>query len=415
MKTLKFKLSFLLVFLFATINQTIAQDSLSIATDFISKKQFSKAIQILERLNYSDSAQVNILEKRAFCYQKLGQLHNAKKTYELLSTLKPESQEILNEILGIALKQGNVNETITNLNKLLTFDSTNAYYLKELGKILFKINKFDAGIITYKKALKYNPDDLEGLTDLANVLLNKAEDVTAIPLINRAFALDSNMVKVRQLQARLAYRANDFKEFIKEIEFTMTKGDTTAHYQRLLGNSYLQIGDLKKSKAVYDRLLVSGENSEVVMAGLAYIAARSDSSQLFTAYYNFDKAIELGTSDRIAEYKVEMADIMNKLGETNNAIKLYREILEKYQLPIANFRLAEIYETKKNDKTLAAIYYQNYIGICDVVKKTDPGCRFKDLAFERSKNLIKNNPNLAKELIFEIDSTEVLADSTRKK
>ena len=144
------------------------------------------------------------MEKRAYCYQKLGQLHNAKKTYQLLSTIKPESQEILNEILGIALKQGNVNESITSLNKLLTFDSTNAYYLKELGKILFKINKFDEGIATYKKALKYNPDDLEGLTDLANVLLNKAEDAVAIPLINRAFALDSNMVKVRQLQARLA-------------------------------------------------------------------------------------------------------------------------------------------------------------------------------------------------------------------
>lgn len=407
--------SILLLLIVLPLYHSIAQDSLSVATDFISKKQFTKAVLILEKLNYSDSTQIIILEKRAYCYQKLGQLHNAKKTYELLSTIKPESQEILNEILGIALKQGNVNETITSLNKLLTFDSTNAYYLKELGKILFKINKFDEGIATYKKALKYNPDDLEGLTDLANVLLNKAEDVAATPLITRAFALDSNMVKVRQLQARLAYRANDFNEFIKEIEFTMTKGDTTAHYQRLLGNSYLQIGDLKKSKAVYDRLLISGENSEVVRAGLAYVAVRSDSLQLYTAYYNFYQAIELGTSDRIPEYKVEMADIQNKTGETKNAIESYQEIIAKYRLPIANFRLAEIYEIKKNDKALAIIYYQNYLGICNALKRPDAGCRFKDIAFERNKNLIKNNPSIAKELSFETDSTEVLADSVGKK
>ena len=178
------------------------------------------------------------------------------------------------------------------------------------------------------------------------------------------------------------YRANDFNQFIKEIEFTMTKGDTTAHYQRLLGNSYLQIGDLKKSKAVYDGLLISGENSEVVRAGLAYVAVRSDSAQLFTAYYNFHQAIDLGTSERISEYKVEMADIENKLGETNNAIKTYKEIIEKYHLPIANFRLAEIYETKKKDKTLAAIYYQNYIGMCKAISRPDYGCRYKDIAFE---------------------------------
>lgn len=171
---------------------------------------------------------------------------------------------------------------------------------------------------------------------------------------------------------------------------------------------------MKKSKAVYDRLLVSGENSEVVRAGLAFVAVRSDSAQLFTAYHNFYQAIELGTSDKISEYKLEMADIEYKLGETNNAIKSYREILEKYHLPIANFRLAEIYETKKNDKTMAAIYYQNYIGICKAISRPDYGCRFKDIAFERNKNLIKNNPAIAKELSFDSDSTEVLADSLGK-
>ena len=166
-----------------------------------------------------------------------------------------------------------------------------------------------------------------------------------------------------------------------EIEFTMTKGDTTAHYQRLLGNSYLQIGDLKKSKGVYDRLLASGENSEVVRAGLGYVAVRSDSAQLFTAYYNFYQAIELGTSDRISEYKVEMADIQNKTGETKNAIESYQEIIAKYQLPIANFRLAEIYETKKKDKTLAIIYYQNYLGLCKAMKKPDYGLPLQRYCF----------------------------------
>ena len=45
MKTLQTKLTFLLVLLFALFHQTISQDSLSITTDFISKKQFTKAIQ----------------------------------------------------------------------------------------------------------------------------------------------------------------------------------------------------------------------------------------------------------------------------------------------------------------------------------------------------------------------------------
>jgi tetratricopeptide (TPR) repeat protein len=373
------------------------------------------ALQILEKLEYADSLQMNILEKKAICFQKLGQIQKAKNSYNLLLTLKPDSQDFLNEALSISIKQGNIKEIIEFQKKLLLLDSINAFYLKEFGKTMFKINKFDEGIFTYKKALKYNPDDLESLTDLANVYLNRGKDLQAIPLISKAYILDSNMVKVRQLKARLAYRANDFKEFIKEIEFTMTKGDTTAHYQRLLGNSYFQIGDLKKSKEVYEQLLASGENSEVVRAGLGYVAARGDSTQLFHAFLNFDQAIDLGTSDRIPEYKIEIYNSQEKMGNVDFAIQGFKEILDKYQLPIASFRLAEIYENKKNDKTLATIYFQEYIRKCNALSKPDYGCRFKDIAFERSKNLIINNPNITKELIPESDSTEVLADSTGKK
>lgn len=376
MKNFRIKLIFQFIIAFAFVFQVKSQDSLTIVNEYISKKQFMQALQILEKMKYSDSLQMNILEKKAICFQKLGQIHKAKNSYNLLLTLKPDSQDFLNEALSISIKQGNVREIIEFQKKLLLLDSTNAFYLKEFGKTMFKIKQFDEGIITYKKALKYNSDDLEGLTDLANVYLNRGEDVQAIPLISRAYSLDSNMVKVRQLKARLAYKANDFKEFIKEIEFTMIKGDTTAHYQRLLGNSYLQINDLKKSKVVYERLIATGENSEIVMAGLGYVAVRSDSSQFINAFINFHKAIDLGTSDRIPEYKMEIADIHDKWGETNYAIHNFKEILDKYQLPFASYRLAEIYENKKNDKTLAAVFYQEYIRKCNTLSKPDFGCRF---------------------------------------
>ncbi len=123
------------------------------------------------------------------------------------------------------------------------------------------------------------------------------------------------------------------------------------------------------------------------------------------------EAIDLGTSDRISDYEIGKADVQDKLGQTDYAIKLFTKLLQSR--PKAVFRLGEIYEKKKQDKDMAILYYQEYIKACGRQKKPNTDWYFVDLAKSRINAL---NPKLKIEfpqIIVAKDSTEMAVDTVR--
>ena len=132
---------------------------------------------------------------------------------------------------------------------------------------------------------------------------------------------------------------------------------------------------------------------------------------LFESIQNFNTAIDLGTSDRISDYEMGIADVHDKNGDTEFAIRNLQRIIN-YR-PKAIFRLAEIHEKKKNDKEMALIFYQEYIRTCEKLKKPTSDCNFIEIATKRINNL---NPKLKLELpkvIAQKDSNEVEVDTVR--
>ena len=125
--------------------------------------------------------------------------------------------------------------------------------------------------------LRYKLDkDLESLASLSNLYLNKGDTDLAKPLVNTAFQLDSSSVRIRHLRSRIAYISSDFQGVVKDILFTMGLGDSTAYYQRFLGTAYYYLDSLPKSIATFKRLIMKGEKTENVYAGLAFAQLKSD-------------------------------------------------------------------------------------------------------------------------------------------
>ena len=180
-----------------------------------------------------------------------------------------------------------------------------------------------------------------------------------------------------------------------------------------MGTAYYYLDSLPQSIATFKRLIMKGEKTENVYAGLAFAQLKSTNNVdiLYEANNNFSDAIELGTSDRISDYEMGIADIEDKLGDTEIAIKMLQRLIQNR--PKAVFRLGEIYEKKKQDKEMAILYYQEYIKACVRQKKPTPDCNFIDLAKSRINNL---NPKLKLELsqtVITKDSTEMAVDTVR--
>ncbi|MES2519993.1 MAG: tetratricopeptide repeat protein [Bacteroidota bacterium] len=391
-----------------------AQNESFSINDLMQKGQYAQALSLLEKLNIGDSTQVEVLQKQAFCNFKLGRLLQAKKMYYSALEKNVDSPEILLQIATIAEKDYNLLEALKTFQRLNKFDSTNTFYLKELARINTRMERAKLGISYLKKAIEIDDKDIESIVSLANLYLNDSKDDLAEPLITKGFELDSSSIKMRHLRSRLLYRKSDFKGVRSDLLFTMTLGDSTSFYQRLLGTSFYQMDSISQSIAVFKRLLKNGENTENVRAGLAFAQLKSTENNvdvLRESTDNFYLAIDLGKSDRLTDYELGLADVSDKLGQIETAIHRFENLVNSR--PKATFRLAEIYEKKKKDKAMALIYYEEYIRACGAMKKPTADCNFVEFANLRINNLKTNKPTEMPKVVVAKDSVEIVVDTVR--
>ena len=393
----------------------LGQNETPSINELMQKGQYAQALVELEKLNIGDSTQMDILQKQALCNLKLGRIAQARKLYQIMLLKNPDSIENLLQMASIYEKEYNLSEAFKAYQKLNSLDSLNTFYWKELSRVSVRMERGKEGIMYLKKAISIDDKDLESLASLSNLYLNKGDADLAQPLIKIAFQLDTSSIRIRHLRSRLSYVSSDFQGVMKDILFTMSLGDSTAYYQRFLGTAYYYLDSLPKSIATFKRLINIGEKTENVYAGLAFSQLKSAKNEelmaLTEANNNFFEATDLGTSDRLSDYEIGMADVQDKMGNTDYAIKLFTRLLQNR--PKAVFRLGEIYEKKKQDKEMALLYYQEYIKVCQKQKKPNFDCNFVNLAISRVNTL---NPKSKVELpqtAIAKDSIEIEIDTVR--
>lgn len=371
----------LFILLFNTLS--ISQSGANSWQDLIAKGQYAKAIQFLSAKE--DTLSQNNLMTLAFCHQKLGHLPQAKKYYLQLLEKNPESQELLMSLAGISDRELNASQSLVYYQKLASLDTTNHFYLKEVARNMVKQRKIEEGISLLEKAVKLDSSDIDALADVSNLLLNEMHEEQAIIYIKKGMRLDSNSIKLRQLRARYAYRNFDYEQVRKDLKYTLSKGDSTVLYQRLLATSYFYLDSLAQSIFLFNRLIERGDDNELVRAGLGYaLLATTDQNMIIKGTQSMFAAIKLGTSEKISDYRMAIADANVRLKEYNWAAKEYKHIIDTYQRPKAIFKLAELYEKHLKDAELSKIFYQEYARTCQLEKsKKNIDCSNLNVALQK--------------------------------
>lgn len=348
------------------------------AQEAIRRGDFAAAIPLLRPLA-TDTANVPAALQLAYAQQRTGDWAEAKRQYESLLQRRPTLAEALNQLALLSEREANYTKALGLYRRLLAQDSTNAYFMKQVGYQYIRLNQPKAATPFYQKAFRRNGKDLEAIAELARLYLDDGKkDQLAGGLLNLGLKLDPNSVRMLQLDSRLNYRIGAFDGVIRNIEKTMALGDTTSYYQRLLGTAYYQMDSLDKSVRTFERLLKLGEDTEPVHAGLATALllrmkplppdSAGKAFRFGAAQVHFRLAVERGTSAQLPDYLLGEADAMTKDGmPTSYVAKRYREVYDKYQRPKALYRLGQLHET--GDPDLAAIYYRELIDVCKNPKK----------------------------------------------
>jgi tetratricopeptide (TPR) repeat protein len=371
------------------------------AQDYFRRADYARAVPLLQQAIAADTANGTLVMQLAYSYVRLGQLPAAKRTYEALAS-RPgtEPREVLSQLAAIAEKELAYHRALGYYQRLIALDSTVSFYHRQAGYLSSRTGNTAAATRYYGAALKLNPDDLDTIADLATLYLNDGQkDALAAPLVQRGIRLDSNSVRILQLRARLNYRLNRFGEVIADVEKTMAFGDSAVYFQRMLGVAYYSTDQYEKSIATFERLLRVGEETEAVHAGLgtahllSFKPLRADSTKKKTfqwpsvAYNHFRQAIELGTSQKIPDYRMGMADALENEGQIDWAIKDYQRIFNETKRPKALYRLAQLHDKHKDDRELTMVYYQELISLCQKAKIKPFDCAYAELAQKRLTQL----------------------------
>lgn len=323
------------------------------ARALINDNRYAEAIQVI-----GDCVEVPCLIELGFCYQKLGNFKKSTNYYLQALEANPNNQTTIFQLSQNFERLGNYTKSKSYYENLISLDSTNVLYYKLYGNLLVKVGMDSLAIKSYKRTIYLNPADLESTTELGKLYFKTNSFQECKRLVNKGLKSDSTYIPLLQLNAKLSYRDNNFKEAVTQIQQIMSAGDSTLFYQRLLGFSYSRLDSTQKAIETLERYAIKGEPNELVhyYLGLCYLKT-SDTKK---AKENLEKAIKIGVSENVTDY-FYMLGYLEETGKNyKEAIDLYQKAYTFDPRPDLLFMIARSYDWG-NNKFKAIELYQKYL------------------------------------------------------
>lgn len=257
--------------------------------------------------------------------------------------------------------------------KLIVSDSTNAYFLSQLGICeLKKGNKeFAKKILT--ESLQLNINDTKTALILAKLFYNDEQYFDAVNLLQEAIKVNSKNKALNKMLADVFYKSKRYNEAILKYLYCNTIGDTSLSIYQKLGMSYYYLSftssyintetrDLKLQEGVEAlKLAVQKDSNDPISylyLGLCYKELSEDES----AIINLEETLNKIFPDYLSEVYYNLGSCYDKVENYSNAIKTYKESLSyNPSRKIIYFYLANLYDRYYADKNVAVLYYQKFV------------------------------------------------------
>lgn len=325
--------------------------------------QFGKALDVLNQSE--DSVTIGLLQRKAYCYSRLGNYEEAINYYERIMRNDSVNRDALHQLGQLYSRSEQFDTARSFYLRLIRLDSTNSFYYKQFASIAVKQEDFAKAILYYLQALQFNPRDIEAYAQLGSVMMDAEQYEAADSMLTEALALSENP-SLRLLLARAKLAEGEYDAVIENVNQLLTKSDTTSSYARLLGISYLQLDQYEKVITCMDFLLKSGIKSDWIFYYLGVSYRETKHPEEGIQFLNL--AIEESISDNISTYYATLALAYEEIRDFKNAIRYYKAAYESSKSDILLYHLARNYDVYYKDKTQALIYYKKYLDSDDTIK-----------------------------------------------
>ena len=281
------------------------------------------AQSLFEKILEVDPKNTEAMFGLANLYVRSNNLIEAEKLVNEISLIDSSSQKFV--LLQKSFENGKNQSELIQLNSIL-----------EEARMFASNNDYDSAINSFKKYLNRNPNDKSVKLELANVHIANSELHKAIKIYDELLKTN-NDYELEKQRAKVYLWNSDSLLALDEFRKLNQENSDDIETKLLLGDAYLQNGQVQNAKIIYEDLLSKSPDSHIIKTRLGWLGGSDKFSfnqfptyiqliprvSYFTdntdfSYSNFGLGFDLGVTNFLA---IGLSGARGKLSSINDELR----------------------------------------------------------------------------------------------
>ncbi len=324
-------------------------------------ERYDEAIETIDKAIINCSDDYSLLISKAEILMEKGDLDEAIAIID--NAIKQDASKTFayDTKADILCEQGKTDEAIAVYDKVIKMNPNNYYSYNKKISFLKKIGRYEEAIKTIDSTISISPEGMDEqiYIDKVDLLLEMCRYKDSVASLNKAIAKQPNELDLLLKRASIYEEQTLYSEAVKDLDKVIKSGDAD-----LKENAYESKANILSKQGKFDEVLKAYDLELKVSTDDYYILLRKAYflqriNKLKDAIITCDKAIAIDDTD--SSGFVFKTSILCDQGKYMDAIKLYKALLVKYQIPSLNEYIARI--------------YNRYTKYADAIKALDAGLK----------------------------------------
>ncbi len=326
----------------------------------------------LEELNKIDEIYPNHFQVQIYYANYFLKKSDYKKSLEYINIakkLQPKSTIPLELHANILVKEKNYDSAIQNYLKCIELDSKKGKFYNSLGILLKLKNEFNSSVQYFKKGQLVDTKHIPLYENLGQIYFDGEKFDEANIQYQKLVELEPSSFNYRLLaDSDIALKKFDKGIFHYGKALELDTEEFMIYNE--IGFAYIGKKDYTKASENFVKAKEKGNNEVKSYSFKGYGDISKKEKNIDKAIESYKKSIELFENN--FDSKMELANLLHKKNNSNEAILILKNILEKQSLPKANYFLGKILkdlgridESKSSFKKACEL---NYLKACNAVK-----------------------------------------------
>ena len=193
-----------------------------------------------------EDLEIKILEGEA--YLNLGEIENAKQSFNRALEIDPESDSAKVGLLGVTSLNSNSEDLLKLIDEFLEKSPNSPQTLASKGDVLFHMNSYQSAKISYKKSMEGNPDDYKVLNNLGNCFLKEGNFASAEFYYLNALKINNGFLAGYRNLAVALINQQKYSDAAEYLEYYIQENSMDKEVHATLGDLYYK--DKNYTKAI---------------------------------------------------------------------------------------------------------------------------------------------------------------------